>query len=653
MLALALTLAACGDDDDAAAADAGATDASADASADAATDAGLPDRCNGGTQWAPGAVAFEEATSDWGTDAIGAEGTRISVADVDGDGYPDLAVRRAGSQPDDFAGARNNWLLRNVDGTRFEDVTEESGLWTRREPEPSGAQLGRPGEIVVFADVDDDGDLDAFTGLPETDPPSDQSSEILLNDGTGHFVLGPEDSDIRLPGARAAAAFTDFDRDGLIDLWIGNAVPPGGSQPQPEMLARGDGSGAFADVSGEAGIYTYDWASIDRLNDGVSHAWAWSVAACDLDGDGTAELLVASYGRGPSILWEGSRDPDGEVTYENRGVASGYAYDDRVDWTDNESARCYCELNPAAEDCDGVPPPARLPCPPGADLEPGFRWRHETDRELFRLGGNMGATVCADVDRDGDLDLLTTSIVHWDVGSSSDPSELLVNTGDESVRFERPGNEATGLSREHDDPYWNDGDISAGVFDFDNDGRLDVLIASTDYPGARALLWRQGADGRFVEVPIDEGIDHHRAHGVGVADLDRDGDLDVVLGHSNARCEDDCYESFHARVYENVLGQDGNWVQLTLRGAAGTNAFAIGARVQVAADGATQTQEVGGGFGHYGAQADTTLHFGLGAACAADVRVRWPDASLDEQSFRVQAGYRYVVEQGLSPRAVE
>lgn len=650
---------ACGGDDDD---DDHAVDAATDATFDAPPplDAGLdawvpplPDRCKpGGTAWEPGTPAFESATSDWGTDAMGVEGTRISMADVDGDGWTDAVVRRAVGQGDDFAegGVRNNWLLRNVDGEHFEDVTQDSGLWAPREP--VSPDEGRAGQIVVFGDVDNDGDLDAFVGLPATDPPSPYSSELMLNDGSGHFSFGPVDSEVRDDGlglARSGAAFTDYDRDGNLDLWVTNSLPPGAYQPQPDELDRGDGQGGFTLVGEDLGIYTYAWSSTARLNEGICHTYAWSAAACDLNDDGTPELLVASYGRGASILWQGTRAAGGDVSYENRGIASGYAWDDRTDWTDNESARCWCKLHPDDEDCDGVPWP-NTRCVSDADA---FRWNHATDREPYRLGGNMGTTVCADVDNDGDMDLLVTSIVHWDVGSSSDPTELLINSGEPDVRFERPGNRQTGLEREHDLDSWNDGDMTAAVFDFDDDGRPDVLVASSDYPSAAAHLWHQESDGTFTEVPIDLGIDHHRAHGVGVADLDHDGDLDVLLGHSNARCEGDCYETFEVRVFRNVLGQDGNAVDLRLEGAAGTNRSAIGARVRVMTDAGTQTQEVGGGHGHYGMQRDMSLHFGLGAACQAEVRVRWPDADLTEETFMVQPGYRYAVRQGQGAEPID
>ena len=95
--------------------------------------------------------------------------------------------------------------------------------------------------------------------------------------------------------------------------------------------------------------------------------------------------------------------------------------------------------------------------------------------------------------------------------------------------------------------------------------------------------------------------------------------------------------------------EPGNWLQLRLTGGEGTNSAAIGARVTVTAGGVTQTQEVGGGHGHYGSQMDLVLHFGLAAACEADVTIRWPDAELAEESFTLPAGYRFNVTQDEDP----
>lgn len=619
--------------------------------------------CNAATSWSAGGVAFADVTDAWGLRELEVHGTRLSAVDFDGDGWTDLVVRRGGSQPDDFSDppaccadascdetttcpVRRVWLLRNTGTGGFEDVTLASGiLGNRVETDPN---LGRPGGVYAFGDVDNDGDLDVYTGLQSNPDETQETSELLLNQGDGTFVLGVAENELRRApfDVPSGAAFVDYDRNGALDLWV--TENSYSNQPQQDRLYWGDVTGMFYDATESAGLITEPWGGIGPLNEGVSHTSGWSALACDLNGDGNPELLASSYGRSPNHLWQGQSD----FTYLNRSVASGYAFDHRVDWSDNESARCHCKLHPTDEDCAGVPEPMYTQCESDDDI---LRWNHSFDREPFRLGGNSGATMCGDVDNDGDMDLLTSEIVHWDVGTSSDPAELLFNNGASDVTFERPGNETTGLVREHAIVAWNDGDITGALFDFDNDGWLDVLIGSTDYPETKALLFHQTSAGKFEAVPFSDGIEHNRSHGSAVADFDRDGDLDIVLGHSRARCggSTDCYDTPQARMFENVMAQDGNWLQVRLVGTGGSNRAAIGARVTVAGDdGTTQTQEVGGGHGHYGAQHDLTLHFGLGGACRADVTVRWPDASLTTETHELVSGYRFEIEQGGQPEVV-
>lgn len=614
-------------------------------------DMGLPDADNlpeicEGTVWEPGDAAFVEATDAWGLAELEVRGVRLNVANLDGDEWPDLIVRNGGNRS-------KIWLLRNTGAGKFEDVTESSGFLALR----TGDGARPAGESIAFGDVDNDGDLDGFQGINTTDPDLEviATSELMLNNGDGTFTFGPQGTDTRRPDdVPAGAVFVDYDRDGRLDLWVPQNVPNGQNTPAQDRLYRGNGDGTFREVTDAAGVTTGDW-TLDNLNAGMAHTVAWSGAACDLNNDGDPELLASSYGRSPNHLWRAKRSGD-EVTYESASVSSGYAWDHRGDWTDNESARCYCKLHRDAPECEGVPEPSLIRCNSDNDV---FRWRHDSDRQDFRLGGNSGATICADVNNDGWIDLLTTEIVHWDVGSSSDPSELVMNTGDASVVFDRPGAEATGIDRTRTVRAWNDGDITGGIFDFDNDGWQDVYIGSTDYPGTRGLLYHQDSPMQFTEVAMDAGIDHNRSHGMAIADFDRDGDLDLILGHSRSRCaagnEPDptpCYETRQVRFFENTLGQDGQWVQLTLRGGEGTNAAAIGARATVTARGSetiVQTQDVDGGHGHFGAQRDLTLHFGLADACKAEITIRWPDADLTEQTFEVEAGARYVVQQGQPP----
>lgn len=591
----------------------------------------VPEVCRAGTRWTPGSEAFRDATSDWGLDDLGVTGIRFTAVDFDGDGWVDLSVRTGDGADDLATGVRNAWLLRNTGRGGFEDVTLASGIRQPRRGDP--ALVGRPGAVWAWADADNDGDLDVYTGHPLVE---DETSELLLNNGDGTFALGKASSPLRDPYPVFGAAFTDVDRDGNVDLWTGNF------QEQSELFT-GLGGGAFKKRTLASGLETEPWLDATAINEGRAHALAWSAAACDLNDDGWPELLVSSYGRAPNLLWRGV----GGGVYENQSVLSGYAFDDRTDWTDNESARCWCTLHPDSADCAGVPAPQFIACDSDDDA---FRWSHTSDREPYRLGGNSGQAVCADIDNDGRLDLLTTEIVHWDVGSSADPSEILRNTGESDVRFERPGNDVTGLLRDHESSFWDDGDMTAEVFDFDNDGWPDVYIGASDYPDNRGLLYHQGAPLRFTSVPKGKGVDQLRSHGSVAADFDRDGDLDLIVGQSPARCDEDCYSPQHPRLFENVT-EPGNYLQLRLAGGPGTNRAAIGARVTVKAGDVTQTQEVGGGNGQYGDQTDLVLHFGLGTACAAEVTVRWPDAALTTESATLGGGYRWDWTQGQAPAA--
>ncbi len=602
-----------------------------------------------GTRWAPGMQAFEEHTHDAGLD--GALGTRIHALDYDGDGWTDLFVQNGRAVAGD--GLRWSRLLRNDQHGNFVDVTDASRLLARR----SGDPQERPVDVAVFGDVDGDGDLDAYLGVSTESPTNNgnEHSELVLQGPDHTFSLAPESSVVRpidevvgpLTDAPSGAAFLDYDVDGDLDLFVseyGFTNATGAFFLETSRLYENDGAGGFHDVTTASGVLTQDWVEVGAIDDGLGHPRAWSATACDLNDDGLPDLLAASYGRAPNHLWQAGRAGSGPVTYGNRSVASGYAYDDELDWTDNQFALCFCQGMPTAAGCPASPRPL-LQCPSPA------QWDPSTDTHPFRLGGNSGATMCGDVDNDGDLDLLTSEIQHWWAGDNSDHAELLVNDGQHDVTFARPGRDAMGIVIPHDDPGgWNEGIMSGAIFDFDNDGWLDLYFGMSDYPGNHGVLVHQTSALHFESVPIAQGIDHHRSHGIGVADFDRDGDLDVVVGHSRARCDpaapDDCYPTQQIRYFRNVIG--GNFIQLHLVGTT-ANRPAIGARVALTIDGVTQRHDVEGGHGHYSAQDDLVQHFGLGPGREADVEIRWPAPGLPTQTFHVVAGHRYRVVQGEAP----
>jgi len=587
-------------------------------------------------------VQFVDATESWNLGEFGEQvtGNRLAVADLDGDGYPDLVVHAVTSNKREVAdaGTRIVRMLMNrptPDGQRrqFVDATDW-GLFQVRDEQTTDK---RSAQLVAFGDVDNDGDLDAFSGTyvdptkPTTDP--GDRSEILLNDGTGHFTLAPP-TDSRPTATQlwptTGATFTDVDRDGKLDLFVGffyeyYGRTYNGIQAQ---LYKGLGTGEFLFDTDAAGLHT----DSNGFAAGTNSRPAYGVTACDLDDDGSPELLVSAYGRQWNLLYQN----DGTGHFTEVGQASGFAGDSDANYQDNEFFRCWCVQYPSDSRCANVTPPdVQCPNPAGAN------WGAGTDDQPWRNNGNTFTTFCADIDGDGKNDLYNAEIHHWWAGEGSDSSQLLKNTSSGgALSFDRPGNAATGMAWPHLGLDWNEGGLMASGGDFDNDGRMDVVVAASDYPAQYSLLFLQQPDGTFRESGEAAGLHHPCASGLAVADFDRDGDLDVIVGSGTARDCRQLWSKNEVHLYENQ-GAPGKSVELKLDGDGTTaNRSAIGAKVTVTAGGRTFTREVQSSYGHMAIENDMVVHVGLGACPAADsVTVRWPDAQGTTGSWtRVPAG---------------
>lgn len=202
-------------------------------------------------------------------------GNGVAVADVDGDGRPDIYfVTQLGS----------NELWRNLGGGKFEDITARSGL-------------GLSNQICVaasFADIDNDGDPDLFVTTVR------HGNHLFENIGEGRFRDITKEAGLEYVGHSSGAVFFDYDNDGRLDLFLCNVgvytsetKGPGGyylaygdafqghlhpERTEYSILYRNLGKRKFKDVSAEVG-----------LRDG---SWSGDATFCDLNGDGYPDLYV-------------------------------------------------------------------------------------------------------------------------------------------------------------------------------------------------------------------------------------------------------------------------------------------------------------------------------------------------------------------------
>lgn len=162
--------------------------------------------------------------------------------------------------------------------------------------------------------------------------------------------------------------------------------------------------------------------------------------------------------------------------------------------------------------------------------------------------------------------------------------------------------------------------------DVDNDGWDDLFVAKGNVeqmPGSAMEdpnnLLMGSPDGRFAEAGLEAGVASlHRSRGAAMADLNGDGLLDLAVLNRHAPME----------LYQNVTEEAGGWLLVHVT-QSGPNRDAVGAFVELRAEGRLWTQEITVGGGHAGGVAGP-LHVGLGTAQTIELRVVWPDGDISD-----------------------
>ncbi len=546
----------------------------------------------------------------------------VAIGDYDADGKPDVFV--AGQQD----GGR---LYRNLGNMKFEDVTRQVGI------DPQGMwSVG-----AAFVDLNSDGQLDLYVygyGCP---------NRLYINEG-GNFTEQAEKFGLNYSGASVCAAYADYDLDGDLDVYlVTNRLDTERQKPLPnEPITYRDGQGRislnpsfretfFLMQHPEKGVTHEPGGEFDHLfrNDGDKFVdvsrdtkigelayMGLSANWWDYNDDGLPDLYVANDFKGADLLYRNNgKNHLGEYTFSNvmvQSIPHSPWFSMGSDFSDvNNDGR----MDYIATDMAGT--------------------NHYRDK--LSMGGMSGPDS-------------TAWFLNWPVPPQYVRNCLYLNTG--TPRFMEVAFLA-GLAK-------TDWTWTVKFDDFDNDGWEDVYFTNGmsrdwyngDYKDEIRLgrlskeqqiqfwmdkppyelenrAYRNQGDLKFQDVSSAWGLDHLGVStGAGSADLDGDGDLDLVVNGFNEPI----------RVYRNDVGT-GNSIQFELRGSH-SNSAGIGARIEITVDDdqPSQIRWLAAGRG-FMSSSEVIAHFGVGdAEQIKQLKIRWPSGS--EQTFQnLDCNQRYVV----------
>jgi enediyne biosynthesis protein E4 len=511
---------------------------------------------------APG-VALFDYDNDGDLDVYLVQGTMLGAKKT----LKDATYPPAGPLGDRFF---RNDLLVGADGKRTLRFTDVTG--------PSGITVTSYGMGVAAADYDNDGFVDLYrTGL--------SGSVLLHNNGNGTFTDVTAKTGVgNTNGWGVSAAFVDYDRDGWLDLYVGNYLlysvagdldclsvtgqhdycPPNSYRAQPDRLYHNRGNGTFDDVTSRALV-------------GGADGPALGVSTADFNGDGWIDIYVGNDGQ-PNQLWINQKNG----TFKDTAFISGAA----VNGQGNSEA-------------------------------------------------SMGVDA-GDYDNDGDEDIFITN---W----LAQMNILYANMGG-GVFEDRKAASGLGppsLAKTGFGAAWFDYDNDSWLDLLTANGSVSIIEAQARVNDPFPLkmlnqLYRNLGNGRFEDVSAKAGkafTMNDVSRGAAFGDIDNDGDEDVVIGTAAGP----------ARLLINNVGNKNHWVGLRLVGRvlpdaprqAGPKGPAlrdqIGARVEVIRKGGSPLWRRARSDGSYASANDPRVLVGLGTSTdPVRLRVSWPSGKTEE-----------------------
>jgi hypothetical protein len=438
-------------------------------------------------------------------------GAGCAFIDFDGDGWMDLYLVNSG--PSDFftptKPIRNALYKNNRDGT-FTDVTEKAGV-------PGGTF----GMGVAVGDYDNDGHADMIVtayGRPI----------LYRNNGNGTFSDVTKAAGLDVPGWTTSAVWFDYDNDGRLDLFLCSFVEFSGKmnvvcgdnklgrryyciprvfKPTPSLLFKNNGDGTFTKTS--------TGTDIER-----ALGKALGVVATDVNNDGLLDLFVANDTVQNFLFMN-----RGKGQWEEVGLSSEVAF------SANGQPRSGMGVDSADFDQDGL-----------MDL-----FVANVDQEMFSLYKNRGSESFADVAHANGIAQATRLLSGW------------------GLKFF---------------DYDNDGHLDLLLANGHPDDMIEQYSTQVKYQEPLLLFRNDGK--RLQNVSKGAGAAFERvfpARGLAVGDFDNDGRLDVVISNNGAAPE----------VMKNVSGEGNHWVGLTLQGV-GCNRDAVGAKIRWSFGGLTRAR---------------------------------------------------------------